>query len=193
MPKEKKEKQEYFEEALSDFVYDVASGKAIRHLVDRGYTTEQIMRQLDFPSPRARVEATVYRYMLESGILLETLPVPEDEMEKITLKHPAERELIRFLRKLLEEDGEENSYVACMFGTIRRDRERRIGQMFGCLTGREREYLLGIPWPMRVIYHRLNSRMFEIGVQLALHSGTAFQFYFFKSRKIIEYTAKEQE
>lgn len=193
MPGEKKEKQEYFQEALSDFVYDAASGRAIRHLVDRGYTTEQIMQRLDFPSPRVRVEASVYRYMTERGILLEALPVPEHEMEKIILRNPSERELTRLLRKLLEDDGEENSYAACTFGMIRRDRENRIGRMFSCLTGREREYLLGIPWPMKAVYHRLNSRMFEIGVQLAAHSGTGFRFYFLKSRKIIECAVKEQE
>ena len=34
----------YFEAALSDFVFDVAAGGAIRHLVDRGYSVEQMMK-----------------------------------------------------------------------------------------------------------------------------------------------------
>jgi len=35
-------KQEYFKKSLSDFTFDMASGGAIRHLADRGYTVEQI-------------------------------------------------------------------------------------------------------------------------------------------------------
>ena len=43
--------QEYFKKALSDFALDAASGGAIRHLADRGYTANQIVRMLDFPTP----------------------------------------------------------------------------------------------------------------------------------------------
>lgn len=41
----------YFQDALSDFVYDAASGRAIRHLTDSGYTAAQIMQQLSYPTP----------------------------------------------------------------------------------------------------------------------------------------------
>lgn len=212
----KKERPRYFEEALSDFTHDVASGGAIRHLVDLGYSTDQIMRRLDFPTPRARVEQTVYRYMTESGLLLEQLPVPEEELETVYLPGKIRTEESRaqvrmseesrigamlrpwlpgkrrpgtarrqkicdFLREAIERDGEENSYMACPFGMWRRDRERRLNEAFACLTGREREYLLGIPWPMGMAYHRLNGRMTEISMQLACESGMQLAFYFLRS------------
>ena len=47
--------ERYFEAALSDFVFDVAAGGAIRHLTDRGYSVEQIMRELSYPVPRIKV------------------------------------------------------------------------------------------------------------------------------------------
>lgn len=59
--------REYFEKALSDFTIDVASGGAIRHLADRGYTVAQIMKKLDFPTPYDRVQQTVWKYLLEKG------------------------------------------------------------------------------------------------------------------------------
>jgi len=62
-------RKEYFEAALSDFVFDVAAGGAIRHLTDRGYSVEQIMRELSYPVPRDRVEKAVYRHLTESRIL----------------------------------------------------------------------------------------------------------------------------
>ena len=80
------EQPKYFEEALSNFVHDVASGGAIRHLVDSGYSVDQIKERLDYPTPRERVEKTVYKYMTESGILLSQLPVKEEMMEKHFLK-----------------------------------------------------------------------------------------------------------
>lgn len=182
---EKKEKQKYFEEALSDFVHDVASGRAIRHLVNSGYTTDQIMQRLDFPTPRERVEQTVYRCMTESGTLLEALPVPEESMEMILLKDAKPAQFASILSEYLSKDGEENSYVSCPFGMIRRDREARLARITACLTAREREYLLGIPWKMQIMYHRLNSRMWEISLQMAAHSDIEMKFYFLKSRKII--------
>lgn len=185
MTMEKEEKKKYFEEALSDFVHDVASGRAIRHLVSSGYTTDQIMRQLDFPTPRERVEQTVYRCMTESGTLLEALPISEESMETILLKNTKPAQLAALLSEYLSADGEENSYVSCPFGMIRRDRENRLARMTACLTTREREYLLGIPWKMQIMYHRLNSRMWEIGLQMAVHSDAEMKFYFLKSRKII--------
>ena len=87
------EHPKYFEEALSNFVHDVASGGAIRHLVESGYSVNQIMERLDYPTPRERVEKTVYQYMTESGILLSQLPVKEEMMEKHFHKNPRRVEI----------------------------------------------------------------------------------------------------
>lgn len=62
--------QEYFKSALSDFTYEAASGGAIRHLADLGYTVKQICEQLSFPTPYARVQKTVWQRLLDTGILL---------------------------------------------------------------------------------------------------------------------------
>jgi hypothetical protein len=179
-----KKKPGYFEEALSDFTHDVASGRAIRHLVDLGYTTDQIMKRLDYPTPRARVEQTVYRYMKESGILLTDLP-EQQEWKKIVPREKTLAGLSKCLRDRVDRNGEENSYISCPFGTIYRDREARMKRMLAPLTTREQEYILGIPWEMKVVYHRLNSRMMEIGPQIAMHSEEKFRFYFLKSGEVV--------
>ena len=70
MKDEKEPSNRYFQDALSDFVYDAASGRAIRHLADTGYTTAQIVHQLDYPTPFAKVQHTVTRHLKETGILL---------------------------------------------------------------------------------------------------------------------------
>lgn len=66
--------QEYFRNALSDFTYEAASGGAIRHLADLGYTVKQISGQLSFPTPYARVQKTVWQRLLETGVLLTEEP-----------------------------------------------------------------------------------------------------------------------
>lgn len=183
--KGKKKPPGYFEEALSDFVHDAASTGAIRHMVDIGYTTEQIMDRLDFPTPRVRVEKTVYKHMIDTGILLEELPLAGKELQTLVLKNPSEAKLCLVLRERIDRNGEERSYISCPYGMVQRDRDMRLGRMLACLTSREREYILGLPLPERMMYHRLNSRMLEIGVQLAVHSETEVRFYFLHSREAI--------
>lgn len=177
MDKKEEQTANYFQEALSDFVHDAASGGAIRHLLDLGYTTDGIMKELDFPTPRARVEKTVYRCLTDRGILLENLPVPEQEFCRTDIQAASAPALCAALRERIRRNGEEHSYVACPFGTIRRSREARLAGMLSCLTTREREYILGIPWPPQVIYHRLNDRMFEIAVCMAM-AGQRMECYF---------------
>ncbi len=53
------ENQGYFEESLSNFVRDFAYGGAIRHLVDRGYTVDRIIREFHYPLSRESIEKIV--------------------------------------------------------------------------------------------------------------------------------------
>lgn len=67
----------YFQNALSSFVTDAACGGAIRHLVDIGYTLDQIVERLDYPAPRAKVQRIMMDYLYESRVLLREEPSQE--------------------------------------------------------------------------------------------------------------------
>lgn len=240
----------YFQEALSNFMHDAASGSAIRHLVDRGLSVDQIMQELDYPTPRSRVERTVYEYMLQTGILLWELPaevnpdlsgsavannvsefdhgstannvsefdygsaannVSEFDYrlteiagvgsgnrldEKSTVFTELSFRVIRpgrisrgELRRLLMEEigknGEEQSYMFCPFGQC--GSSGIPEEWLRGLTGREREYLTGIPWQKGSYYHRLNGRMLEIGLQLAVTWELESRFYFLGTRQVVVY------
>ncbi len=56
---EKEERHGYFEEALSNFTRDFAYGGAIRHLVDRGYTVDRIIKEFNYPISRESIEKIV--------------------------------------------------------------------------------------------------------------------------------------
>ncbi len=195
----------YFEEALSDFVYDAASGGAIRHLVDLGYSLEQILQALSYPAPREKVQKTLYRYMLESGLLRKTLP--DEDGKRSVWKKTAERvtqtegfrtvrlelsyreRVYRYLYEKIEENGEENVYLSCPFGMLfRQEGERitdseRLREKLPCLNRREQDYLIGIPWENMVMYHRLNDRMREIGRKLIFCPELGCGYYFMKTRE----------
>lgn len=175
----------YFENAMSDFIHEMASAGAIRHLTDAGYSIEQIMKELDYPTPRERVEQTVYRHLTESGILLPTLPLGEETMRRYRLKNPSIKELGNILQEKIHENGEENSYVSCPFGAYTQGKPEMLRQQISCLTNREQEYIFGIRWEQDIMYHRLNSRMLEIGKYLAVNSDIEMQFYFLKTKEVI--------
>lgn len=58
--------QDYFRSALSDFTYEAASGGAIRHLADLGYTVKQISEKLTYPTPYERVRKTVWQHLIDT-------------------------------------------------------------------------------------------------------------------------------
>ena len=62
--------QSFFQNALSNFTYEMASGGAIRHLTDQGYTVNQIMEKLDFPTPFERVQRQVWERLIETEVIL---------------------------------------------------------------------------------------------------------------------------
>lgn len=61
---------EYFKSALASFTHEAASGGAIRHLTDLGYTVDQIVERLTFPTPRERVRREVWERLVDTGVVL---------------------------------------------------------------------------------------------------------------------------
>jgi hypothetical protein len=55
----------YFEESLSNFTKDFAYGGAIRHLVDHGYSVDQIIKEFHYPISRESIEKIVSQYLSE--------------------------------------------------------------------------------------------------------------------------------
>lgn len=51
------EENRFFKKALSDFTFDVSCGAAIRHLMELGYSVEQIHDRLDYPMSIEKIQA----------------------------------------------------------------------------------------------------------------------------------------
>ena len=57
---------EYFRDALTNFTRDFAYGGAIRHLVDRGYSVQNIIDEFHYPLSREVIEKIVNDYKKEN-------------------------------------------------------------------------------------------------------------------------------
>ncbi len=186
--------QDFFGKAMGNFMHEMSGAGAIRHMVDQGYSIRQIMERLDYPTPQCRVEETALKHMLKQGILLESLPnreslsgvrpeqgtrteqASEAEETMINLGYrrtvicrPYDRKQIsEAIYSRRERDGEASSYVRLPLSKLKKDRE-----FLPCLSGRERDYLCGLPWKGGTVYHRLTGRMYEIAMELAMAVGNA--------------------
>lgn len=204
--------QSFFQNALSNFTHEVASGGAIRHLTDMGYTVKQISERLDFPTPFERVQRQVWERLLETETVLTEEPgsshrektdyvreydkygrasfrrVVEPSVKMSVVhwrdleKGSGEKESIRsLLEKKIAENGEAHSYAACEFGLLARREPQRFQELLQALDERQREYVEGLPWEAKRVYHRLDSRMLEIVLQLSVKGLWQGQCYFLKT------------
>ncbi len=82
MKSDMSDRQDYFKTALSNFTFDVASGGAIRHLTDRGYTADQIRKMLDVPTPFGRIQDTIWKHLLDKEVILLEEPGSGGKREK---------------------------------------------------------------------------------------------------------------
>ena len=67
---------------MSNFTHEAASGGAIRHLADLGYTVNQIAKQLTFPTPVERVRKEVWERLLDTRVVLLEEPGSGKQREK---------------------------------------------------------------------------------------------------------------
>ena len=186
----------YFQNALSNFTHEVANGGAIRHLTDLGYTAKQISEKLDFPTSFQRVQKEMWEHLVNTGVILLEEPgsrkrekvsyVREyDEFGRASFRRVVESEaaenpihwremyhdeinvpLTVLLQERIAKNGETDSYVSCDLGLLLHDEPEHFQQLLQVLEERQREYVEGIPWKNRRVYHRLDARMQKILLRL---------------------------
>jgi len=189
--------KEYFKNALSDFTFEAASGAAIRHLADLGYTVKQITEQLTYPTSYERVQKAVWEHLINTGVLrlkepgsekpkrnvtyvkeygkygrasLRQVVLPENDKvscwKKYHLKDNTIGDFSVFLVEKCIKSGEELSYVSCDFGFFLKKEPKYLKEKLQVLDHRQQDYILGLPWEEKTVYHRLNRRMRDIVLRL---------------------------
>lgn len=90
---------------------------------------------------------------------------------------PDAQRFLAILRAKLEENGEEDSYASCDFGVTARADLPGYECLLGALDEKAQEYITGLPWEGRRVYHRLNVSMTAVLEQLCekgLYEGECF-------------------
>ncbi|MBO4462268.1 MAG: hypothetical protein IKX99_03210 [Lachnospiraceae bacterium] len=151
-----------FNRALSNFTHDVASGGAVRHLADEGYTVPEIAKMLDFPTPVERIAKTVYEHYLNKGIILQDAPNQAKHKEVHYEKVQDAYGKVSFKRVEAEAYEESREYIECSFGKEKYNDIAKYKSKLEKLEPRDREYIDNLPWPITTVYHVADSRMKRI-------------------------------
>ena len=210
--------QSYFQNALSNFTHEAASGGGIRHLTDLGYTVKQIEEQLSFPTSFARIQKEVWQHLVDTSVILLEEPgsvkkekaayvreydrygrasfrrvveseerVTEVSWRRRSLEGKDHDGLYDLIRSKTEENGEDFSYVACDFGLLIKREPERFHRLMQVLDEGLREYVEGLPWEGRRVYHRLDGRMIKIWKQLGTDKGCFGECFFLKTGEMYCY------
>ena len=154
---------EYFKKALANFTNDFASGGAIRHLADNGFTVKEIHARLDFPTPMSKVAETVWNHFLDKGIILTQEPVIGEITEKIDyVKVQGEFGKTSFKRVVTQNPAIAEEYIKCDFGKRIYQNKTEFEKSLSALNERDRDYILGLPWPLTPVWHIADERMKRI-------------------------------
>ncbi len=184
--------QSPFQSALADFTYDVASGGAIRHLTDLGYTAKQISETLSYPTPMKRIQEQMWKRLLETDVILAREPGSPKESTRFVREYDKygrtsfrrvseavsqecgvctaeikvliseKKRLLALLSRKIAENGVKDSYAACDFGVAANEDPEAYRKVLASLDENDRDYIEGLPWERKVVYHRLNERMQKI-------------------------------
>lgn len=158
----------YFQKTLSHFTVEFAAGNAIRALADKGCTVEEIYERLSFPVSKKAIGELTWAHFLDNGTIC--LYDPEEQPEKVLTSYEKVQNKygkVSFcqVRKTVVLKGE---YVPCDFGKrLYQDREAFLEKLQK-LEAKDREYVLGLPWPLEKVWHVKNERMGRINVTLSL-------------------------
>lgn len=184
----------YFENALSNFVFDMAGGSAIRHMADKGYTVKHIKESLEYPVSYEKIQKTVWEHLLDKKVILVNVPgtniikdnivyvekygkygrksfsavvIPDKDYKRTGWKvnkynYNVKQDFSGYISEKCNKNGRETAYVSCSFGILKKDNPGRFKTIMEVLDSRQREYIEGLLWPYKCVYHRLNLCMQEI-------------------------------
>ena len=162
---------QFFKAALNDFTADFAAGGAIRVMADKGYSVQKIHDRLDFPLPLERVRGLVWKHYLETGVILEEEPECISPKERITYVKVQDEygrsSFKQVVEKVEGKPGEESrrgakEYVAIDFGKRLYQDKKGFEKALESLSEEDREYVLGLPWPIKTVWHVKDERMGRI-------------------------------
>lgn len=154
---------EYFKKALSNFTLDFAAGGQIKALTDKGYTVSEIKNRLDFPLPESTLSELVWKRMIESGKVLLEAPSDDTVTEHVRYeKVQGAYGKTSFKKITVKEENDPKEYVPCEFGKLLYKDRSGFERSLEGLSSKDRDYVLGLPWPLQTVWHIKDERIVRI-------------------------------
>lgn len=126
---------------------------------------------------RGKFGKTSFRRVRASGNVSK-----EIEWEKTVYKAGEGTDFRTLLAGKCLENGSRTAYAACDFGAWSREEPGRYQELLELLTVRQQEYIEGLPWIQRRVYHRMDARMTEIAGRM-FGSGQCEGICYFMEKK----------
>ena len=155
-----------FENSLANFINDAASGDAVRHLADCGFTVTEIAVRLSFPTEKKRVSEMVWKHYIETGRISLTEPAGESLRKVSYVKDEGPYGRVSMRQVVTEIPAPEQPYIRCDFGRRLYAGRERFLQELEKLDKGDREYILDLPWPLTDVWHIADERMARIAEAL---------------------------
>ena len=153
--------EEYFKAALRDFTVDFAAGGAIRVMADKGYSVKKIKGRLDYPLTEDTIREIVWKHYVDTGVICIEDPNREtsENTGKVTYqKVQDEFGRTSFVQVAKKTETGKQEYVACDFGKMIYQNKRAFEESLKDLSEDDRDYILGLPWPLATVWHIRNER-----------------------------------
>ena len=163
MSDDKKASRE-FSKALHNFTQDFASGDAIRHLADLGYTAFEIHDRLLYPTPVRQIGEIMWKHFVQNGTILLNDPASLDYSSKTSYEsRKDEYGKTYFIR--VSEEGEAPDpaqYYKCEYGKMIYKDSKAFDEYISVLDKRESDYIRYLTWPLTPVWHRLDDNFKKI-------------------------------
>ena len=188
---------QYFKKALSSFIYEFASGDAIRRYAEKGMSIYQIEKKLSFPTPPNKIWEIVWNHYLHTNRILLHEPGKRDVKKYEYVKELSSYGRISYRKIEVKEDNKNfawikrewdndlikewdfrqesrQCYVELLFGLIRYKDCRLYQEILSCLSEKQADFVDGLFQKRCVVFYRLDEQMKEILLPLGerhLHEG----------------------
>ncbi len=154
-----------FDHALSNFTFGMANRDLICHLADKSYSVKRIKAETDYPVSVEKIAETVWEHYIETGVIRTEAPGkgfgPRYDYV-MDIGRYGKRSFRRVEAGPETADAEKGKYIACNFGICKTTDPARYQKMLSVLDSRKRDYIDGLPWPPKTVYHIDNLMIREI-------------------------------
>lgn len=131
-------------------------------MADSGLTVREIRDRLDYPLSESVVADIVWKHFTDTGVIRLSEPDSSPIEKKSYIKETDTYGRTSFRMVTERSEAPDEGYIECSFGILKAKDGRAYEEALSRLEARDREYISGLPWPRRTVWHVADERMSRI-------------------------------